>query len=410
MSGWPTYSPAAAQALADIAQTHIVRPLPAFDLKGDLIHPSRYMAELRGATVLAGFSTTVYHIGEKNASGRDVVRVTVCLDIEHLRVLIPAPQFSPKKRSAIHLTDPISRANQKRRAFCRQYSNMGGRRGKRQGSPLERATGVVKVKRESSVEHVRGVSLVSGDSDGEEVVRVLLPFGAQRDDDEHLWSLVSPDIEHEDWISPTALLRLADFMSFESPPSEPWYALAKVPSATTWVTRSVNQWMLYSFGMPLRIFAVGPIVDMAFYTGLYNKQARSRITVCLMRAQDRAALASLLDRANWTSGPKGAAPVPRFTAIAMHNREELFKNIYDATTTYTVRERMATVHPCALNLGDVVLVEAVMVRTVWGMQWSAGFHADAIARLVVRPVKTGGSAPAEDQNLYVEPVAFTRSL
>ncbi len=118
MAGWPTYSPQAAEALAQLQNSHVVRPLPAYDLRGNLIPPSRYVQELRGATVLVSFSATTYNIGEKTLNGREVMRTNICLDVDYMRVLIAPPQFSPKKRTTVYLTDPTSNAAGKKRRMC----------------------------------------------------------------------------------------------------------------------------------------------------------------------------------------------------------------------------------------------------------------------------------------------------
>ncbi len=60
---------------------------------------------------------TYYNIGERRANGTETVKMTVCLDIDYMRVLIAPPQYSPKKRTAIHLTDPISNAAKKQRCL-----------------------------------------------------------------------------------------------------------------------------------------------------------------------------------------------------------------------------------------------------------------------------------------------------
>ncbi|TFK91364.1 hypothetical protein K466DRAFT_596200 [Polyporus arcularius HHB13444] len=402
MAGWPTYSAAAAEALADISESHVVRPLPAFDVKGDLIHPSRYLVELRGATMLAGFRTTVYNIGEKNATGRDVVRTNVCLDIEYLRVLIAPPQFSPKKRAVVHLTDPISHASKKRRAFWKRREGPGGDAGR-----------PAKVKRENSPAETCADVLGddSEESEGDEVLQVLLAGCGDEVLHGDLLRLVPPDIEHEGWVAPWALIRLTEFLEFTSPPSEPWYSLTKVPSdGASWEMRGPGQSILTVFGLPLRLFAVGPIVDMGFFTGIYNKYARSRVTIRMMRARDRLALCHLLHRANWTCNCPATAPVERFTALAVHNYQEVFRNIYDATTTYTARDCMTTVHPSDLKLGDIVLVEAVVVRTEVADSWSVAFHTDAIARLVENPHGPAALARGGDGNVDVPIGTFGKVL
>ncbi len=116
VQGWKTYSDVADQARAAIEETHVARPLPAYDLLGNLIAPANYGDELRRATVLVGFSMTHYDIAERRANGTQHMKCTMCLDIQYLRVVIPPAKFTGNKRNNIHLNDPVSHAAKKQRA------------------------------------------------------------------------------------------------------------------------------------------------------------------------------------------------------------------------------------------------------------------------------------------------------
>ncbi|KAI0691355.1 hypothetical protein C8T65DRAFT_745478 [Cerioporus squamosus] len=113
--GWPTYSPVSHDTLMSIMDMHVARPMPAFDVRGDLIPPLRYMAELRGATELVSFSITYYTISEKSSAGTDVFKTRVCLDVQYLRVLIAPPRFTMMKRAAMCMTDPSTSWSKKAR-------------------------------------------------------------------------------------------------------------------------------------------------------------------------------------------------------------------------------------------------------------------------------------------------------
>ncbi|KAJ6525698.1 hypothetical protein B0H19DRAFT_1276052 [Mycena capillaripes] len=100
ISNWPVKSEAAKMALNSMTTTHRVTQLPAYDLRGNLIEPSEYVASLRGAIVRATIILKHWNItGKNNEGGRD--RYTA--DIEGLRVLV-APKLqatqtpSPRKR------------------------------------------------------------------------------------------------------------------------------------------------------------------------------------------------------------------------------------------------------------------------------------------------------------------------
>lgn len=109
MATWPVGLDAIAVRDA-LVKTHFTKPLPAFDVNGSLIPPNMYVEELRGATVLAGFSIVEYYISGKH---------NLCFDIEYMRVLIPGSgeERVTQKRSAVHMTDPLSRSCEKRRAL-----------------------------------------------------------------------------------------------------------------------------------------------------------------------------------------------------------------------------------------------------------------------------------------------------
>ncbi|KAM5532631.1 hypothetical protein V8D89_013675 [Ganoderma adspersum] len=109
MATWPVNDDAKPHRDA-LVKTHITKPLAAFDVNANLISPSMYVPELKGATVLAGISLLEYHINGVH---------NICLDIQYMRVLIPGPgeEHAAQKRSAIEMTDPFSRACEKRRAL-----------------------------------------------------------------------------------------------------------------------------------------------------------------------------------------------------------------------------------------------------------------------------------------------------
>ncbi len=114
-AGWPVNSVEARAARDAIADTHIARPLPAYDLRGNLIHPSLYTDELRRATVLVGFTMTHYDIAQRRGNSSFQTKCQLCLDVQYMRVLIPPPQHSTHKRTSVQLNDPMSNAAKKLR-------------------------------------------------------------------------------------------------------------------------------------------------------------------------------------------------------------------------------------------------------------------------------------------------------
>ena len=89
---WPTSTIEAAEALAIAAETHLVQPLPAYDLNSVLIEPQYYMRRLDGATVILRFEL-VHHLIRK---GKDQAGVdTFSARVVQLRVILPPQGQSP---------------------------------------------------------------------------------------------------------------------------------------------------------------------------------------------------------------------------------------------------------------------------------------------------------------------------
>ncbi len=192
----------------------------------------------------------------------------------------------------------------------------------------------------------------------------------------------------------------------------PWYSLTSLPvPPLVWVRRSKSQCVLYCYDMPVRLFVAAPVASLYFYSSLTDNMARSRITLKLMRAADRAGLARLHDKGRSTmedlSRPP-ASPMDRFTAIAIHNRTEVrcrdrrevdvssnwvqvFSNVYDASERLEDKTLMKKLSPAALGVGDIVVVESVVVRTQHDDGWNLSFRTYAISRLLAAPRPTDGN-------------------
>ncbi|KAJ7508733.1 hypothetical protein B0H11DRAFT_2431735 [Mycena galericulata] len=105
IQNWPVKSDAAQAALEEMKTTHRVIPLPAYNMKGNLIRATDYHRMLMGAV-------------DNETSGRD----TYTADIHGLRVLVPAPKLPATPKSGgskrkIFATDPGS-PSKKARTSC----------------------------------------------------------------------------------------------------------------------------------------------------------------------------------------------------------------------------------------------------------------------------------------------------
>ncbi|THH01020.1 hypothetical protein EW026_g1589 [Hermanssonia centrifuga] len=116
LSNWPVHNDAARDALDEMKGKHYVVPIPAYDMRGDLIHPGYYRCRLEGALVVLRFNLT--HWAIKRAGGGTDVYVA---DIVSIRVLAPpAPNpVTPRKRGRVPAFDPMSPkpTNKTRRLF-----------------------------------------------------------------------------------------------------------------------------------------------------------------------------------------------------------------------------------------------------------------------------------------------------
>ncbi len=64
---------------------------------------------------------------------------------------------------------------------------------------------------------------------------------------------------------------------------------------------------------------------------------------------------------------------------------QVFTKIYDATSSFRAREDMTTIFPCNLRVGDLVVVESIVVRTQSGNSWRVSYYTDGIFCLARRP-------------------------
>lgn len=119
-----------------------------------------------------------------------------------------------------------------------------------------------------------------------------------------------------------SLLRV--LQDYKSTHPDPWYAIAKLPAAgIAWDVRTNAQSILTIQSVPVKLFTVGPVTGLCFYSSLTDDAARSRISIKLMRDQDRAALGAMHNRARWGAAAVAAPPLEKFTAIAVHDHDEV---------------------------------------------------------------------------------------
>ena len=105
IDNWPVQSEAAIEALKDMKGRYHVVPIPAYDMHGELIHPSFYRRRLEGALVAVHFTLTHWAI-KSGTVGSDVYTS----DIVNIRVLAPPKPnlVTLRKCGKVPAFDPMS--------------------------------------------------------------------------------------------------------------------------------------------------------------------------------------------------------------------------------------------------------------------------------------------------------------
>jgi len=112
---WPVTHEETRVELEQIAATHRIVPIPAYDIKGDLIKPEAYRRSLEDAIVELHFGLTHWAIAGRKAAPASDVFVG---DIDLIRVLVPPHTSSSgmvKKRVVPMYMDPNAPVSKKAR-------------------------------------------------------------------------------------------------------------------------------------------------------------------------------------------------------------------------------------------------------------------------------------------------------
>ncbi|KAG2095412.1 hypothetical protein BD769DRAFT_1678335 [Suillus cothurnatus] len=108
IKNWPTFNDAAKGGLENIKKTHRVVPIPAYNMKGNLIDPRQYRRALEGATVELHFTLTHWSFPAKADQPASMGVDTYTGDIVMIRVISP-PIYTPgtpSKRTVSRFFDP----------------------------------------------------------------------------------------------------------------------------------------------------------------------------------------------------------------------------------------------------------------------------------------------------------------
>ncbi|EIW51391.1 uncharacterized protein TRAVEDRAFT_25098 [Trametes versicolor FP-101664 SS1] len=203
------------------------------------------------------------------------------------------------------------------------------------------------------------------------------------------------------WVGGRVTGRLVDnFLDFKHL-ARATFSLSRLPSMLSWGPKlncADYSGVLCWWSTPLVVWAVGYLQSVKYYTGPDEPLPVTTVTLELMRDTDDRALhqfAAVWDielssrstfEARWTS--TGAAGL---MASGIH--EKSFDSAYDATASYTSKERMDRLPVSDFVVGDIVLVECKLIRnggvegypsdaTAVPASW---FSLEAMSRLHCRP-------------------------
>ena len=106
IANWPVHDNLQ-EGLDKIKKSHVVVPIPAYDIDRRLIHPTQYRSKLEGATVEVRFTMQHWAIGEKKSAGKGSTD-SYTADVHSMRVLVPPVRVtSPRKRVALYIGGDI---------------------------------------------------------------------------------------------------------------------------------------------------------------------------------------------------------------------------------------------------------------------------------------------------------------
>ncbi|KAL1940980.1 hypothetical protein VTO73DRAFT_7616 [Trametes versicolor] len=224
--------------------------------------------------------------------------------------------------------------------------------------------------------------------------KALLPVYIELSDDE-------PDAETAETLSRDAIVlpwwlaeqsadRLRAFLDYRDATGR--VALARIPLTADWGMDD-NIAYLCDNSTPLLLWSVGTLQSITYVASSIMLSPGCDVQLGLLRDLDRDALALLHARS--FPAPRDTRSVFRascsYTGI---DGIKVFSEIYDATSAYTSRASMRQITPRELVIGDVVLVEAKVIRrniatrsrgaaTKW-QAWQVGFALQSISKLVPR--------------------------
>ncbi|KAL1945771.1 hypothetical protein VTO73DRAFT_1773 [Trametes versicolor] len=210
------------------------------------------------------------------------------------------------------------------------------------------------------------------------------------------WNDVGDDTPTVDlWVPNEMFHRLQKILSY-SDPTTATFNLADVPANCEWGS-GVDAAHLVLNDSVVNIWAVGHLRSMWFVATEDDPRPRTRVSLELLRETDCAAVRRLMQRSELGLTEARTWLGHRdFCADKTDSRErKVFKEIYDATTSFQNKRNMAPLVVTDLSVGDLVLVECSLVRIRldksakgrWWTTWTTAFQLHALSLLMSGPAR-----------------------
>ncbi|KAI9060908.1 hypothetical protein FKP32DRAFT_1605164 [Trametes sanguinea] len=202
-------------------------------------------------------------------------------------------------------------------------------------------------------------------------------------------------IRKPSWMAEDVLQRLHDFLTF-SEHSTNRFAVSKVPALATWGDSPNTARYLCFAKKPVTVWLVGTVESKWFQTHNGDPQDTVNIGIRPLREVDHNAAIGLLSRSHPRKVPTittfyARRRMTEWTAGALKPSVRMFERIYDATNGFGRKSTLPQMYPADIANGDIVLVEAALIRyktgnvkTRWE-SWNVSFELQSVCILAQGP-------------------------
>ncbi|KAL1940342.1 hypothetical protein VTO73DRAFT_8914 [Trametes versicolor] len=197
-----------------------------------------------------------------------------------------------------------------------------------------------------------------------------------------------------EWITPELLQRLDGFLGFAELDTSR-FAVGAVPTAAAWGKPEVDKALARYFclyGKPLTMWILGIVETKWFHDVHGNPQDKVNIGIKTLRASDHAAAMNLRAKSVPVKKPPGERVYARRFMVQWGEDDEKphienFNQFFDARDGFERKSDMPRLFASQVHVGDLVLVEAALIRyktgqvkTHW-VQWGTDFELQSVCLL-----------------------------